>query len=318
MPSTLSRLVWFTALIIALLSSYFGYNYYESLGKALETSPLSFYDNPFTPTSDPSRRAYATTLYDEHYVPGAILLGYSLKKHGMLDSQVAQTMLLLHTPGSLGELSMQLLQEVGWTLRTVNHIPPPIGRPPAHNFMDQYTKLRLFELDDYDMIFYLDADMMVVRPFSEIWSFPVPLAATRDVRMGYGWLPSINAGSLLLKPNRRLLSHMLEIAPTYKYNYVFAEQGLLNAYWARDITILPYIYNGQLGIKRVFPKIWERFKDDVKIIHYTGLKPWQWYEKPDMPVERELWWREWEEMLEERKAQDLVDISRMGRNPREM
>lgn len=51
------------------------------------------------------------------------------------------------------------------------------------------------------------------------------------------------------------------------------------------------MYNGQLGIKRVFPKIWESFKDDVKIIHYTGLKPWQWYEAPDMPVEREIWWR---------------------------
>lgn len=39
-------------------------------------------------------------------------------------------------------------------------------------------------LEEYEQIFYMDADMLVVKPFPEIWSFPVPLAATRDVRMG--------------------------------------------------------------------------------------------------------------------------------------
>lgn len=44
---------------------------------------------------------------------------------------------------------------------------------------------------------------------------------------GYGWLPTINGGSLLLKPNKALLSHMLEISPIFKYDTVFAEQSLL-------------------------------------------------------------------------------------------
>ncbi|KAG8796618.1 hypothetical protein FRC17_007973, partial [Serendipita sp. 399] len=48
------------------------------------TSPLSFYSDPFGATSDPSKRAYATILYGENYLPGALLLGYSLRKHGML------------------------------------------------------------------------------------------------------------------------------------------------------------------------------------------------------------------------------------------
>lgn len=68
-------------------------------------------------------------------------------------------------------------------------------------------------------------------------------------RAGSGWLPTINAGSLLLKPNKKLLAHMLELAPTFRYNAVFAEQALLNAYWARDLTILPYLYNGQVCVR---------------------------------------------------------------------
>lgn len=92
----------------------------------------------------------------------------------------------------------------------------------------RFFSVRGDRLEEFDQVFYMDADTLVHRPFHEIWSYPVPLAAARDVRMGHGWLPSINAGTLLLKPNKRVLEHMLEIAPIYKYNTVFAEQGLLN------------------------------------------------------------------------------------------
>jgi len=305
------------AFLVLLAAAVFqGWRYYQSLGEALITDPLSFYSKPFGPSLDPSHRAYATCLYNEAYVPGALLLGWSLQQHGMLAPNVSQHMVLLHTPGALGDESLRLLGEVGWEPREVELVPPPKGRKPASNFMEQYTKLRLFELEEFDQVFYLDADMLVIKPFTEVWSFPVPLAAARDVRKGFGWLPTINAGSLLLKPNKRLFEHMMEIAPKFKYNAVFAEQGLLQAYWAQALTHLPYIYNGQLGIKRVFPKIWQTvFQNDVKIIHYTGLKPWEWHEESDMPVERALWWETWERMVGDRRASGLSDLGRLARNP---
>ncbi|KAG8826795.1 hypothetical protein FRC17_008098 [Serendipita sp. 399] len=304
-----SKLSIFSALVVALIALGYGYQYYSSLGTAYITSPLNFYSNPWSASTDPAKRAYATTLYDEGYLPGALLLGHTLRKHGMIDNGVAQHMVLLHIPGRVSNRSLELLEEVGWTTVSVSRIPPPSGRPPAHNFMDQYTKLRLFELEQFDQVFYMDADMIVVKPFPEIWSFPVPFAATRDVRMGYGWLPTINCGSLLLKPSVSLLNHMLEIALSFKYNTVFAEQGLLNAYWWRDITFLPYIYNAQLGIKRVFPKIWEEFKHDIKILHLTGVKPWDWIEKTDMPIERELWHHEWQEMIKQRRREGSPNLN---------
>lgn len=78
-------------------------------------------------------------------MPGAILLGYSLRKHGMLDPAVARHMVLLYIPGRISVASLELLEESGWETRPVEQIPHPHGRPPAGNFMDQYTKLRLFE-----------------------------------------------------------------------------------------------------------------------------------------------------------------------------
>ncbi|KAG8777399.1 hypothetical protein FRC15_011373, partial [Serendipita sp. 397] len=215
--------------------------------KDIVTSPLGFYPNPFAPTSDPSKRAYATTLYDEGYLPGALLLGYSLRKHGMLRPDIAQHMILLHISGRLSEDILQLLRSVGWETVAVERVPAPEGKPPGPEYIDQYTKLRLFELDQFDQVFYIDADALVVKSFPEIWSFPAPFAACRDIRIGTDsiWLPTINAGTLLLKPNRYLFAHMLEAAPFMKYENWFAEQGLLNEYWLRDATFYPYIFNGQ-------------------------------------------------------------------------
>ncbi|KAG8834382.1 hypothetical protein FRB91_001961 [Serendipita sp. 411] len=271
------------------------------------TSPLSFYENPFAASTDPSRRAYATTLYGDKYLPGALLLGYSLRKHGMLHPDIAQHMVLLHIPGRLSSESLEMLRSVGWETVEVEKIPIPNGKPPNPSYNDQYTKLRLFELDHFDQIFYIDSDALVVKSFPEIWSFPAPFAACRDIRIGTDtiWLPTINAGTLLAKPNRRLLEHMLKAAPGMVYEHWFAEQGLLNEYWQRDLTFYPYIFNGQLDLKRGFPAIWKEFRHDMRVIHYTWTKPWECEHKLDQPDERRVWLKEWDEMIEVRSRQGL-------------
>jgi len=69
----------------------------------------------------------------------------------------------------------------------------------------------------------------------------------------------------------------------------------------------------QLGIKRVYPAHWEAFANDVKIVHYTGTKPWEWHEESDMPVERAQWWGAWEEMERSRLAAGLTSLGSLGR-----
>ncbi|KAG8817773.1 hypothetical protein FRC18_000363 [Serendipita sp. 400] len=166
-------------------------------------------------------------------------------------------------------------------------------------------------MEEFEQIFYIDADALVVKPFPEIWSFPTPFAASRDVRKGHGWLSTINAGTFLLKPSQRLLSHMLQVAPYLKYESKFAEQALLNVYWERDITILPYLYNAQLDIKRVSRDAWNSLKDRMRIIHYTGVKPWQCKGKTDLPTERQIWLDAWRNMMEEKQRSNHPSLKRV-------
>lgn len=114
-------------------------------GTPIPVNPLSFYShtNPYA-ISTPSSRAYATVLYNEDYVPGALLLGYSLRKHGMMGR--GEKMVLLWLEGRLSNDTVKLLEDVGgWECREVKEIPVPEGRPPFWRFVDAYAKLRLFE-----------------------------------------------------------------------------------------------------------------------------------------------------------------------------
>ncbi|KAG8816874.1 hypothetical protein FRC19_011749 [Serendipita sp. 401] len=98
---------------------------------------------------------------------------------------------------------------------------------------------------------------------------------------------------------------MLEAAPFMKYENWFAEQGLLNEYWLRDATFYPYIFNGQLDMKRGLPEVWKALKHDMRIIHYTWTKPWRCDKEVDQPADRRAWLKEWDEMVKMRIEQGL-------------
>ena len=71
----------------------------------------------------------------------------------------------------------------------------------------------------------------------------------------------------------------------------------------------------QLGIKRVYPHVWPAFFADARIVHYTGTKPWEWHETPDMPLERAQWWTQWDAMEAERVRGGLPSLGALGREP---
>lgn len=52
-----------------------------------------------------------------------------------------------------------------------------------------------------------------------------------------------------------------------------AEQAFLNLYLGGTSMRLPYIYNGNLAIKTRSPVLWRRLADEMRIVHYTLVKP---------------------------------------------
>lgn len=68
-------------------------------------------------------------------------------------------------------------------------------------------------------------------------------------------------------------------------------------------------------MKREFPDVWEIVLKDLKIIHFTGVKPWQWHKPPELPLERQMWWDTWGELEAERAENGLPNLGSMGRKP---
>ena len=57
-----------------------------------------------------------------------------------------------------------------------------------------------------------------------------------------------------------------------RYPRGFAEQALLNVFFAADMLRLPFTYNGNITIKDRTPAMWEGIRDDMRIIHYTDVQ----------------------------------------------
>ncbi|KAI9170875.1 Galactinol synthase 1 [Paramyrothecium foliicola] len=108
------------------------------------------------------RYAYATLITRESYLAGVIILADTLKKHGS-----DYPLIVLYTP-KLPESAVRALELEAQRSNIVPHkceyLLPPKGTKVtliAERFADTWTKLRVFELFDYDAVCYLDADMAI-------------------------------------------------------------------------------------------------------------------------------------------------------------
>jgi glycogenin glucosyltransferase len=66
---------------------------------------------------------------------------------------------------------------------------------------------------------------------------------------------------------------MVRKTRTAEYPLKQAEQAFLNLYFGGKALRLPYVYNVNLGIKSRSPALWEGLMDEMRIVHYTGVKP---------------------------------------------
>lgn len=199
-------------------------------------------------------------------------IGYSLSK---VKSQARK--IVIYLPGRISEGVLCRLKAIGWELHPVDHIPPPnngAGIWPA--FVDQYTKLRIWTLDQAGIksAVYVDADTLVVKNFDELFELPFVFAAAPDAYLdGRGFTISFNAGVMAFKPNSEVFKDMLSKVEDAKFNREAAEQSYLNLYYGSQVVRLPHIFNGNLAIKGRSRSYWAAMQDQMRIIHYTLAKP---------------------------------------------
>ena len=124
---------------------------------------------------DGSRKAYASLVTRASYVPGVIILARSLRKH-----RSCIPLIVLYT-SSLPEKAVRALEiEADLTnlvLRLVEPLQPVASEKVkliAERFADTWTKLRVFEIFDYDQICFVDADVLIRNNMDQIFNVKLP------------------------------------------------------------------------------------------------------------------------------------------------
>ena len=122
----------------------------------------------------PPKLAYTTLITRASYLAGVVLLAYSLKRHGS-----RYPLIVLYTPNLHSHPAVRALQLESepshLVLREIELLLPPDETEVhliAERFKDTWTKLRVFQLVDYQTVCYLDADMMVLRNMDAIFEAP--------------------------------------------------------------------------------------------------------------------------------------------------
>jgi len=232
------------------------------------------------------RKAYATSLSNgEAYLPGVEALGGSLKATG-----TAEPMVLMVT-ADVGAPTREKLTAQGWLVREINPIPNP--KPSSQmlpRFSAAYTKLRAWQLTDFDKVVLLDADTIVMKNVDDLFDRP-ELSAGPDF-----FLPDrFNSGVMVIEPSEATFDRMEE-ALGQEASYDGGDQGFLNLFfdgwYAKPVEHrLPVGYNMAHFIFQFMhshPSAWKNLKDEIRIVHYLVQKPW--HARVMLSGASQIWW----------------------------
>merc|ERR1719253_1246080 len=277
----------------------------------------------------PRPKAIATFLSSSDFLKGCQTLLYSAKRHlaPTPDDEYPPEIIVLLSSKVPNAAAKRKLLHPAFCDRIVHVEHIPISKDPNETSdgtkrshvksWDEncgWTKLRLFELDSYDTILYIDADCLVLKDVSHLLRLGDRkehvgrddgaagkrvglLAAAPDL-----FPPDkFNAGVLVVRPSRAVFDDMLSRLPHHAggpagaggglRSYDGGDTGFLNAYypgWYAAMPAssrLPFGCNAQrlmhhcTHVKR--PQYWDDAIKDLAIVHYSSSpKPWEALSEP--------------------------------------
>lgn len=139
-----------------------------------------------------------------------------------------------------------ILQIPNLPSREATYAPKPMSI--YCRWIDQFTKLQLWKLTEYDRIVYMDSDLLPLANTEELFSMDIRQTSSTEVPFEYSFAASpnllgkgedgsinvgvgFNAGFFVLKPDTSLFDKIWELAmvPEQPWNlHRDMEQGLLN------------------------------------------------------------------------------------------
>ncbi len=248
--------------------------------------------------------AYVTLVTNADYAMGALALARSLKNAGC-----SAPLLVMATPQS-GNLDS--LQEAGATIIEVEQPPFSDGfrqrhqrgrvhsaapftkgeKPSFHDPLDNFCKLRLWELDQYRRLVFIDADAIVLKNTDRLFGYP-QFSAAPNVYQTLGDFGRLNSGVFVAEPGKAAFEAMVKALDRPDAFWPRTDQTFLQ-HWFPDWHGLPYLDNVLQYVFFNLPELW--LWKDIRILHYQYEKPWQddHPRRDQLQPLIDLWWRIYE------------------------
>lgn len=249
--------------------------------------------------------SYLTLIANADYIVGAHALARSLQ---MVHSTWPLTALVLDPTldglDALESLGVKLLHVAPLPLsdgfksrhsRESQHAAAPFtkgNKPVFHDPLHNFVKLRLWELEQFDSVVFLDADTLVINNIDKLFGYP-EFSAAPNLYESLADFHRLNSGVFAAKPSCRTYESMLARLDQPDTFWKRTDQTFLEAYFP-DWHGLPYTYNTLQYVWFNLPQLWDWAR--VKVIHYQYEKPWEpQHPKRDLLAPLiEAWWRVYE------------------------
>lgn len=230
-------------------------------------------------------QAFVTLVTNADYARGAAALARSLRRTG-----TAADIVVLHT-GAVSAEALAPLETLGARLvpaellptsdafnerhaRAKLHADAPFtkGRKPAfHTPLDNFVKLRLWEMEEYERVVFLDADTIVLRSIDRLFGYP-EFSAAPNVYESLSDFHRLNSGVFVATPSRATFAAMLDRLDAPDAFWRRTDQTFLEAFFP-DWHGLPVFDNMLQYVWFNLPELWDWAS--VRVIHYQYEKPWE-------------------------------------------
>lgn len=236
-------------------------------------------------TAARSREAYVTLVTNADYARGALALARSIRITGSHADIV-----VLHT-GAVGDATLAPLDALGCRLVEVDHLPlseefnhrhgrgnlhsaAPFtkGRKPDfHSPLDNFCKLRLWQLIDYRTCIFIDADALVLKNIDRYFDYP-EFSAAPNVYESMADFHRLNSGVFVAKPSLATFEAMLEMLDRPGMFWRRTDQTFLEHYFPHWHG-LPVFMNTLQYVWFNLPELWDW--RSIAVLHYQYEKPWE-------------------------------------------
>jgi alpha-N-acetylglucosamine transferase len=248
-----------------------------------------------------ARFAYVTLVTNADYATGAAALIRSIRATG-----TGADIVVLHTGGVAG-VDVARLASLGARMVETALLPTSEAfnqahgrdrlhgiapftkgeKPPFHTPLDNFAKLRLWQLTEYERVVFLDADTLMLRNCDKLFGYP-EFCAAPNVYEGLGDFHRMNSGVFVARPLEETFAAMLAALDAPGAFWRRTDQTFLEHFFP-DWHGLPVTFNMLQYVWFAMPALWDW--RSVRIVHYQYEKPWAQHDKAEALAPLIALWR---------------------------